>query len=240
MSTDSVVILTVARAGCGSSVLIGETFGLMRTCPPGVCCQVIGFLSGPEEVMEAFFISLSAVAVAEIGDKTQLLALVLATRFRKPLPIIAGIFVATIVNHAMAAELGILISGWLTPQIMNWILAVSFIAAGIWMLIPDKLDDLDESAGSRFGPFVTTVIAFFLAEMGDKTQLATIGLAARFHDLVSVAAGTTLGMMVANVPAVILGDVAAKALPMQLVRGTAATIFIVLGLVTLLEAMGLV
>ncbi|MDO8290207.1 MAG: TMEM165/GDT1 family protein [Parvibaculum sp.] len=190
--------------------------------------------------MDAFFISLSAVAVAEIGDKTQLLALVLAARFRKPLPIIAGIFVATIVNHALAAELGILIAGWITPQILSWILGVSFVAAGIWMLIPDKADDVNESAISRFGPFVTTTIAFFLAEMGDKTQLATIGLAARFHDLIAVTAGTTIGMMIANVPAVLLGDVAAKALPMQLVRGTAATIFIVLGVVSLLEAAGLV
>ena len=190
--------------------------------------------------MEAFFISLSAVAVAEIGDKTQLLALVLAARFRKPLPIVAGIFVATIVNHALAAELGILIAGWLTPQILNWVLGVSFLAAGVWMLIPDKADDLPEGAGSRFGPFVTTAIAFFLAEMGDKTQLATIGLAARFHDLLSVAAGTTIGMMIANVPAVLLGDVAAKALPMQLVRGAAAAIFIALGSVALLEALGVV
>ena len=190
--------------------------------------------------MDAFLISLSAVAVAEIGDKTQLLALVLAARFRKPLPIIAGIFVATIVNHAMAAELGIIIAGWLTPQILNWILGVSFVAAGIWMLIPDKADDLDEDAVSRFGPFITTVVAFFLAEMGDKTQIATIGLAARFHDLVYVAAGTTIGMMIANVPAVLLGDVAARALPMQLVRGTAAAIFIALGVVTLLQVTGLV
>ncbi len=190
--------------------------------------------------MDAFFISLSAVAVAEIGDKTQLLALVLATRFRKPMPIIAGIFVATIVNHALAAEIGILIANWLTPQILNWALGVSFIAAGIWMLIPDKQDNLNDGVAQRFGPFVTTVIAFFLAEMGDKTQIATIGLAARFHDLVAVAAGTTLGMMIANVPAVLLGDVAAKALPMQLVRGTAATIFIALGAVALLQAVGVV
>ncbi len=189
--------------------------------------------------MEAFFISLSAVAVAEIGDKTQLLALVLAARFRKPLPIIAGIFVATIVNHALAAELGILIASWLTPEILNWALGVSFIAAGIWMLIPDKAGDVADN-GSRFGPFITTTIAFFLAEMGDKTQLATIGLGARFHDLLSVAAGTTIGMMIANVPAVLLGDVAAKALPMQLVRGTAAAIFIALGCVAILEALKLV
>tara|TARA_R110000824_G_scaffold118960_15_gene272417 strand:+ start:111330 stop:111902 length:573 start_codon:yes stop_codon:yes gene_type:complete len=190
--------------------------------------------------MEAFFISLSAVAVAEIGDKTQLLALVLAARFRKPLPIIAGIFVATIVNHALAAQVGILIAGWLTRDMLNLTLGVSFLAAGIWMLIPDKEGEVSEGWATQFGPFVTTTIAFFLAEMGDKTQFATIGLAARFHDLLAVAAGTTIGMMVANVPAVYLGDVAAKALPMQLVRGTAATIFIVLGSVSLLEAAGMI
>jgi putative Ca2+/H+ antiporter (TMEM165/GDT1 family) len=220
---------------------IDETFGLMRASMPGDALSGHWFVCpAPRKFMEAFFISLSAVAVAEIGDKTQLLALVLAARFRKPLPIIVGIFVATIVNHAMAAELGILVAGWLTPVVLGWILGVSFIAAGIWMLIPDKEAELEDGVVQRFGPFVTTVIAFFLAEMGDKTQIATIGLAARFHDLISVAAGTTLGMMAANVPAVLLGDVAAKALPMQLVRGTAATIFIVLGVVTLLQVTGLV
>lgn len=190
--------------------------------------------------MQAFFISLSAVAVAEIGDKTQLLALVLAARFRKPLPIIAGIFVATVVNHALAAELGILIAGWLTPQILNWTLGISFLAAGVWMLVPDKPDEPGDGTASRFGPFVTTTIAFFLAEMGDKTQLATIGLAARFDDLVAVAAGTTIGMMIANVPAVLLGEAAAKTLPMQLVHGTAAAIFIALGAVAILQALGII
>lgn len=189
--------------------------------------------------MEAFFISLSAVAVAEIGDKTQLLTLVLATRFMKPVPIIAGIFVATIFNHALAAEAGILVANWLTPQMLQWVLGISFVAGGVWMLIPDKAGELKGDA-SRFGPFITTTIAFFLAEMGDKTQLATIGLAARFHDLVAVAAGTTFGMMAANVPVVFLGEAAAKALPMQLVRGSAAAIFFALGLVTILEALGIV
>lgn len=223
------------------AALIDETFGLIRVSLPGRALSGHWFVRpAPRHVMDAFFISLSAVAVAEIGDKTQLLALVLATRFCKPMPIIAGIFVATIVNHALAAEIGILIANWLTPQILNWTLGVSFVVAGIWMLIPDKQSDLDNSVAQRFGPFATTVIAFFLAEMGDKTQIATIGLAARFHDLVAVAAGTTIGMMIANVPAVLLGDVAAKALPMQLVRGTAAAIFIALGSVALLQALGVV
>ncbi len=189
--------------------------------------------------MEAFFISLSAVAVAEIGDKTQLLTLILATRFMKPLPIIAGIFVATIVNHALAAEAGVLVANWLTPHVLQWALGISFVAGGVWMLIPDKAGDAPDEA-SRFGPFVTTTIAFFLAEMGDKTQLATIGLGARFHDLFSVAAGTTLGMMAANVPVVFLGEAAAKALPLELVRGAAAAIFFALGIVTMLEALGIV
>jgi putative Ca2+/H+ antiporter (TMEM165/GDT1 family) len=188
--------------------------------------------------MEAFFISLSAVAIAEIGDKTQLLTLVLAARFGKPLPLIAGIFVATILNHAVAAELGVLIASTLTPHVLQWVLAVSFFAGGAWMLIPDKAGEVPEGA-SRFGPFLTTTIAFFLAEIGDKTQVATIGLAARFHDVLLVASGTTLGMMMANVPVVFVGEAAAKFLPMQLVRGSAAAIFIALGCVTALEALGL-
>jgi len=189
--------------------------------------------------MEAFFLSLSAVAIAEVGDKTQLLSMVLATRFKRPLPVIAGIFVATIFNHALAAEVGILVANWLTPQVLQWVLGVSFVAGGVWMLVPDKAGEVPGGA-SRFGPFVTTVIAFFLAEMGDKTQLATIGLAARFHDLISVAAGTTIGMMLANVPVVFLGNAAAKALPLTLVHGIAAAIFFALGLVTILEALGIV
>lgn len=189
--------------------------------------------------MDAFFISLSAVAIAEIGDKTQLLTLVLASRFARPLPLIAGIFVATILNHALAAEAGVLVASWLTPQLLQWSLGLSFLAGGIWMLIPDEVDEVSDDA-TRFGPFITTVIVFFLAEMGDKTQLATVGLAARFHNLVYVAAGTTLGMMLANVPVVFLGEAASKFLPLRLVRGAAAAIFFALGIVTLLQVLGLV
>lgn len=189
--------------------------------------------------MEAFLISLSAVAIAEIGDKTQLLTLVLATRFGKPLPLIAGIFAATIINHALAAEVGILVAKWITPDILGWALGLSFLAGGVWMLIPDEAGEVSESA-SGFGPFMTTTIAFFLAEMGDKTQLATVGLAARFHDLLYVAAGTTIGMMCANVPVVFLGEAAAKFLPLELVRGAAAAIFFALGVVTLLQVMRLI
>jgi putative Ca2+/H+ antiporter (TMEM165/GDT1 family) len=214
----------------------------MRDARPG--SRVHGslvFLPGPEEIaVEAFFISLSAVAIAEIGDKTQLLTLVLAARFGKPWPLIAGIFVATILNHTIAAELGVLIAGALTPHVLQWVLAVSFFAGGVWMLIPDKAGEVPSGVASRFGPFLTTTIAFFLAEIGDKTQVATIGLAARFHDVALVAAGTTLGMMLANVPVVFVGEAAAKFLPMQLVHGAAAAIFIALGCVTALEALGFV
>lgn len=230
----------MARA-TGAFAPPGETFGLRRVAwPGGRAAQVIGSNRPvPKEIMEAFFISLSAVAIAEIGDKTQLLTLVLAARFAKPLSLIAGIFVATIVNHALAAEAGILVAAWATPEILQWVLGVSFLAGGVWMLIPDEAGEISDKA-SRFGPFIATTIAFFIAEMGDKTQLATVGLAARFHDLVYVAAGTTFGMMLANVPVVFLGEAAAKFLPLQLVRGTAASIFFALGLVTVLEALGIV
>ncbi len=186
--------------------------------------------------MEAFFVSTAIVAIAEIGDKTQLLALLLAAKFRRPVPIILGIFVATIANHAAAAAVGALVAQWVGPDVMRWILGGSFIAMGLWMLVPDSVDDEDDApARSHFGVFGATVVAFFLLEMGDKTQVATIALAARYLDLVVVAAGTTLGMMLANVPAVLLGEVAARKLPLKLVHSVAAAIFIVLGLITLAD-----
>ena len=189
--------------------------------------------------MEAFLISTGVVALAEIGDKTQLLAFVLAAKFRKPWPIVAGIFVATLANHALAGALGAWIISVVGPQTMRWVLGVSFIAMAIWTLIPDKLDDEGESAGARYGAtsvWGTTVIAFFLAEMGDKTQVATVALAAQFNALVAVVAGTTLGMMIANVPAVLLGNKIANRLPVRLVHGIAALIFLALGVATLLGA----
>jgi putative Ca2+/H+ antiporter (TMEM165/GDT1 family) len=186
--------------------------------------------------VEAFLVSTAIVAIAEIGDKTQLLALLLAAKFRRPLPIILGIFVATIANHAGAAAVGALVAGWVGPDLMRWILGGSFIAMGLWMLVPDSVDDDEDTAArSHFGVFGTTVIAFFLLEMGDKTQVATVALAARYLDLVVVAMGTTLGMMIANVPAVLLGEVAARKLPLKLVHGVSAAIFILLGLVTLAD-----
>jgi putative Ca2+/H+ antiporter (TMEM165/GDT1 family) len=184
--------------------------------------------------LEAFLISTGVVALAEIGDKTQLLALVLAARFRRPLPIVAGILVATLVNHALAGAVGAAIAAAVGPTAMRWILGLSFIAMAVWTLIPDKVDESREST-PRFGVFGTTVIAFFLLEMGDKTQIATVALAAKYPSLAAVVAGTTCGMMLANVPAVLLGEVAARKLPMRLVRGIAAAIFLALGIAVLLE-----
>jgi putative Ca2+/H+ antiporter (TMEM165/GDT1 family) len=183
--------------------------------------------------MEAFLVSTGVVALAEIGDKTQLLALVLAAKFRKPAPIILGILVATLLNHALAGAAGAWIASLVGPTAMRWILGLSFIAMAAWTLIPDKIED-DQTTAPRFGVFGTTLIAFFLLEMGDKTQIATVALAAKYASLVGVVAGTTLGMMLANVPAVLLGEVAAKKLPMRLVHSIAALIFLVLGVSVLL------
>ena len=185
--------------------------------------------------MEAFLISKGIVALTEIGDKTQLLAFILAAKFRKPVPIVLGILVATLANHGFAGAVGAWVTTLLSPEALRWILGVSFIAMAVWTLIPDKFDE-DEAKLARFGVFGTTLIAFFLAEMGDKTQVATIALAAQFQSLFWVVAGTTVGMMVANVPAVIMGDRIAHKMPVVLVHRVAATIFAVLGVLTLLGA----
>jgi putative Ca2+/H+ antiporter (TMEM165/GDT1 family) len=182
--------------------------------------------------MEAFLVSTGVVALGEIGDKTQLLALLLAAKFKRPLPIILGILFATIVNHALAGAVGGFVAHLLGPTVLRWVIGLSFLGMAVWMLIPDQIDE-EENQASRFGVFGTTVVAFFLAEMGDKTQIATIALAARYADIVSVVAGSTLGMMIANVPAVLLGDVAARKVSMKLVHGIAALIFAVLGVMTL-------
>ena len=183
--------------------------------------------------MEAFLVSTGIVALAEMGDKTQLLALILAVRFRKPWPIVLGILVATLANHGLAGAVGAWVTTFVGPQILRWVLAASFIGMAVWMLIPDKIDEEDTDAAPRWGVFGTTVVAFFLAEMGDKTQIATVMLAAQYHAYFAVVAGTTLGMMLANVPAVLLGDQIAKRVSMTLVHGIAAAIFAVLGLLTL-------
>lgn len=183
--------------------------------------------------LHAFFVSTGIVALSEMGDKTQLLALLLATHFKRPLPIIAGIFVATVVNHLFAGALG----GWLTHVIgangLRWILGLSFLGMAAWMLIPDKLENSTPSP--RYGAFVTTVITFFLAEMGDKTQVATIALAARYQSLLWVVAGTTLGMMLADVPAVWFGEWINKHVPVKVVHVIAAIIFAVMGVFSLLN-----
>jgi len=185
--------------------------------------------------LDAFLISTGVVALAEIGDKTQLLAFILAAKFRKPIPIILGVLVSTIANHAFAGALGAWITSLASPETMRWILGVSFIGMAIWTLIPDKFDE-SEARFARFGVFGTTVIAFFLAEMGDKTQVATVALAAQYHAFVPVVAGTTLGMMIANVPAVLLGDRIAGKIPVRIVHAIAALIFAIIGVATLLGA----
>lgn len=185
--------------------------------------------------MEALLVSTAVVAVAEIGDKTQLLALVLAARFRKPMPIILGILAATLANHGLAAWVGVLVADWAGPQLLRWGLGLSFLAMAGWMLIPDRFDNEEAPWAARFGPFVATLIAFFLVEIGDKTQIATIALSARFDALVTVTAGTTLGMMIANVPAVLLGDVAATKLPLKFINGLAAALFAILGVLVLAD-----
>lgn len=174
--------------------------------------------------MDALFVSTLAVAVAEIGDKTQLLALVLAARYRKPWPIIAGILVATVLNHALAAWFGSLVSGWISPEVLRWGVVLSFVAVAAWALVPDKLDE-DEVKPPRFGAFVATLIAFFIVEIGDKTQVATVVLAAQYSPLWQVIAGTTLGMAIANVPVVLLGSRFAAKLPLKAARYAAAAIF---------------
>ena len=184
-------------------------------------------------LMEAFLISTGIVALAEMGDKTQLLSLVLAARFRKPWPIVLGIFVATLVNHALAGAVGSWVTTLLGPTALRWVLGLSFIAMAVWMLIPDKLDDDEGSEAPRMGVFMTTVVAFFLAEMGDKTQIATVMLAAQYQAWAWVVAGTTLGMMLANAPVVWLGDAITRRVPIALVHKVSALIFAVLGVLAL-------
>ena len=188
--------------------------------------------------MEALLVSTGVVALAEIGDKTQLLAFILAARFKRPWPIIAGILVATVLNHALAGAVGAWLTSLVSPQVLRWVLGLSFIAMAAWTLVPDKMDDDegDSLAARRLGVFGATFVAFFLAEMGDKTQIATVAMAARYSDAVLVVMGTTLGMMLANVPAVLIGDKLAHKLPIRLVHGIAALIFAVLGVATLLGA----
>ena len=184
--------------------------------------------------MEAFLISTAVVALGEIGDKTQLLALVLAARFRRPVPIIAGILVATLANHALAGMMGGMVRAIVPPDLLRWLVALSFFAVALWALKPDRLDDDDAPpAATRWGVFGITVAAFFAAEMGDKTQVATIVLAAKFPSLVAVVLGTTLGMLLANIPVVLLGNATSAKIPFKAVRIAAAALFAALGVYAL-------
>jgi putative Ca2+/H+ antiporter (TMEM165/GDT1 family) len=188
--------------------------------------------------MEALLVSAGVVALAEIGDKTQLLALVLAARFRAPLPVILGILTATLANHFAAGAVGTLFAAYISPAVVRWGLALSFFATAVWTLIPDKAPQ-GEPKPSRFGAYGTTVIAFFVAEIGDKTQLATVALAAKYQSLVAVVCGTTLGMLLANVPVVFLGGAAANRIPLKLVNRIAAAAFVVLGILALMGHTGI-
>jgi putative Ca2+/H+ antiporter (TMEM165/GDT1 family) len=186
--------------------------------------------------MEALFISTGVVALAEIGDKTQLLAFILAARFKKPVPIILGILCATLINHGLAGALGAWITSVVSPEAMRWALGLSFIAMAIWTLIPDKIEEEETQVAKQLGVFGATFVTFFLAEMGDKTQIATIALAAHYAAPLTVVAGTTLGMLIADVPAVFVGNKFAAKIPMKLVHSIAAGIFALMGLLTLFKA----
>lgn len=197
-----------------------------------------GFLNASQRtVMQEFLISTAIVALAEMGDKTQLLALLLAARFQKPVPIIAAILAATLINHGVSAFLGQWITTLFSPTVLMWILALGFIGMAIWMLIPDQLDDEDENIQKwqRFGVFGATFVLFFLAEIGDKTQIATVALAARYDSIFWVMLGTTFGMMLANVPAVFVGHKMAERLPVALIHKIGAVIFLIIGVSTVLQ-----
>ena len=190
--------------------------------------------------MEAFLVSILVVAVGEIGDKTQLLALLLASRLRAPVAIVLGILCATLANHALAGLVGVGLSRWLGPTVLRWLIGVSFLALAGWALVPDRAEDDDKARPvGALGAFGTTVVCFFLAEMGDKTQLATVALAAQYDRLVAVVAGTTMGMMIADVPAVLLGNFAAHRIPFKLVRLVAAALFAALGLLAIAGVAGI-
>ncbi len=186
--------------------------------------------------MDALLVSTGVVALAEIGDKTQLLAFILAARFKKPIPIILGILLATIINHGLAGALGAWITSVVSPEILRWVLGSSFIGMAIWTMIPDKIEEEETQVAKKFGVFGATLITFFLAEMGDKTQIATVAMAAHYSTPVLVVIGTTLGMLIADVPAVFIGDKLANKIPMKLVHTIAAVIFAAMGVATLLGA----
>ncbi len=199
-------------------------------------CHSVCALPAPKvNFMEAFLFSTLSVALAEIGDKTQLLAFLLISRFRKPWPIIWGILVATLANHAIAGWLGAVAADWLQGDWLNWLVGGSFIAVGLWILIPDKMEDDEENPFEKYGAFLATVILFFIAEIGDKTQVATVILGAQFESLFWVVMGTTVGMMLANVPVVAIGHLAVDKLPLKWIRIVASSAFVILGIWVLLS-----
>lgn len=211
----------------------GETFGVgTPSCGTAGVFDAFGLTcrSPRECLMDAFLISTLVVAVAEIGDKTQLLALVLALRYHAPWAILAGITVATVANHALAGAAGHFLSALLTDEVLRWVLAVSFAGMAAWALVPDRVDDADAAHGRRFGPFLASTVAFFVVEIGDKTQVATVALAARFDAVIMVVLGTTLGMLLANAPVVLLGHLAGDRLRMDWIRAGAAALFAALAL----------
>ncbi len=197
--------------------------------------MVIVFCPASELLMEALYVSTGVIALAEIGDKTQLLAFILAARFKKPLPIIAGILAATLLNHGLAGAFGAWITTVISPEVMRWVLGGSFLGMAIWTLIPDKIEEEETQIASKLGVFGATFVTFFLAEMGDKTQIATVAMAAHYAAPFLVIMGTTLGMLIADVPAVFVGNKFAAKIPMKLVHSIAAGIFAVMGLLTLFQ-----
>lgn len=186
--------------------------------------------------MDSLLVSTGVVALAEIGDKTQLLAFILAARFKKPLPIILGILAATVINHGLAGALGAWITSSIRPEVLRWVLGLSFLGMALWTMIPDKIEEEETQVAERLGIFGATFITFFLAEMGDKTQIATVAMAAHYTTPMWVVIGTTLGMLIADVPAVFAGDKLANKIPMQLVHSIAAAVFALLGVATLMGA----
>lgn len=186
-------------------------------------------------MLESLFVSTGVIALAEIGDKTQLLAFLLAARFKKPVPIILGILIATIFNHGLAGALGSWVTQAVSPEILRWVLGCSFIGMAIWTLIPDKIEEEETQIAQKFGVFGATLVTFFLAEMGDKTQLATVFMAAHYQSAILVVIGTTLGMLIADVPAVFIGNKFSNKIPMKLIHGVAALVFAAMGIATLLK-----
>jgi putative Ca2+/H+ antiporter (TMEM165/GDT1 family) len=207
--------------------------GLPLTHPGGV--EIVTDLPAPEIPLQAFLVSLGAVALAEIGDKTQLLSLVLAAKFRRPWPICAGILAASLLSQAIAATLGAWLAHWMTPELQRWLVGLSFLAVAAWALRPEKAEDAEPAPARGQGVFIATVIAFSIAELGDRTQIAAAVLGAHYHPLWQVIAGSTAGMFVANVPVVFLGARFAARLPLRTARLAAAALFAVLGLWVLLR-----